>query len=222
MNSVVNGCTSFPTPCSNTYWVQGIVGIDRTCSGCPPTSGWHVHDSHIEYVWGLANGNCGYEGNCQSICSLMIPQYININQTNYNVLVQITIDPTYPLVPLTLGLSVSNQNTGQVFYSVSAGCRQPSGANAVYYFTQLEGVLAGCGPCGPIQTFTPANKNLFFGYIDMLSSFNEMSSTNLQTQTAEGSNLYQQPLSCYGTTYNGYYLYTVQSNENTYSSAGYC
>jgi hypothetical protein len=56
----------------------------------------------------------------------------------------------------------------------------------------------------------------------LLSSFNKMSNAKLQTQTAEGSNLYQQPYSCYGTTYNGYYLYTIQSNENTFQTSSHC
>ncbi|HKW04304.1 MAG TPA: hypothetical protein VJN71_03295 [Nitrososphaerales archaeon] len=218
MNSVVNGCTGFPIPCSGTYWMQGIIGLDAGSAISQP-NGWYVHDAHIELVWGPANGNCGAEGNCASICKPSIPQLVNINLSNYNAYDQINIDPTSS-TPLTLSVIVSNQNTGHVFYGVSASCQIPSGATLVNYFTQLEGVIVGTDGTWSYQTFSPTHTNLFFGYIDMLSSFNLMSNAKLTTQTAEGSNLYQVPAACYGTTYNGYHLYTVQSDENTYGPVG--
>jgi len=220
MNSVVNGCTSFPTPCSGTYWMQGIVGLDAGSKiGQPP--GWYVHDAHIEYLIG-PSGNCGYSEGCDVSCpSLSIPQLVNINQTNYNAYEEITIDPTYPPIPLTLSLTVSNQNTGQVFYSVSQNCQlSGKGVTLVGFFTRLEGVIVGTDTTWNYQTFSPANTQLFSGYIDMLSAFNDMSNGNKQIQTGEGSNLYQQPSACYSFTYNGYYGYTIQSNEGTFSSEG--
>ncbi len=224
MNTVVNGCTSFPTPCNITYWIQGVVGVDKgSLIGQP--AGWYVHDAHIELVYGPANGDCGAEGNCVSICEPSIPQLVNINNTDYNVLEQVNIDPTFPPELLKLTLAVSDQSTGQVFYSVSATCAPPSGAGLVQFFTQTEGVIVGCGApaCGTNEKFTPHGENLFDNYIDMTSEANKMSSTLAQTQTAEGSNLYQDVYDCFGESYQeSYYLYTVMSYENTYSGSGAC
>lgn len=219
MNAVVNDCTGFPTPCSGSYWMQGVVGIDNG-SAIGKSGGNWVHDAHIELVWGPANGNCGYEGDCTPTCQPTIPSLVNIDQTTYNVLEQITIDPSSATSPLTLEVAVADTGTNQVFYDVKQSCGTPSGATTVDYFTRLEGVIVGC--CGNSVTFTPSSTLLFYDYIDMLSSYNHMSNSSQSTQTAEGSNLYQDPSSCYAFTDNGYYAYTIQADEYTNSVSASC
>ena len=206
LNSYVNGCT---TECSRTWWLQGVIGIDKgSLIGKP--AGWYVHDFNAELAYGY---------NLPTICSVSGKSssgYININQTGFNVLIQLKNSTS----GIIMAYSIEDLNNNTVFLQSNTTCSIPSGATGVDYFTQVEGVIVGCGNsnCGQQESFKPLNTELFSGYIDLTSNYNKMSSSSRSIQSGENSNLYQENVGTVSTTYGSLYLYSVTSTENTKSN----
>ncbi len=202
MNSILNGCTA--GYCSKTWWMQGIIGVDSGSLISKP-AGYYVHDAHIELWDGSTDDG--------TFCDLTIPKFININNTVFNTNIQITNSTS----GLKIEVATADENNSTVFYDVSKTCGLPSGFTSVNYFTQVEGVIVGCGAmaCGTHEKFTPLSTEIFYAYIDLTSNYNDLSNSSKTTQTGESSNLYQEPINAYGTTYGSLYLYTVQSDEDT-------
>jgi hypothetical protein len=114
---------------------------------------------------------------------------------------------------VTYILSVSDNNGNTLYYKTMT-CPYGSGYGPVTYINQVEGIIVG--PAGGYHTtFKPLSSTIFFGYIDLVSNYNHLSSSNLTSQSGESSNLYQHVTSNYGETYGSGYLYTVQSTEVT-------
>lgn len=197
MNTLLNGGTN-SCYCSFTWWLQGVVQVENSYSG---SAGAFVGDAFNEVWNGVGD---------QNFCYLFPSPVPNINQTGYATVQQTTLTSTSQI---TYELTVINAN-GVNVYSNSQTCNDPSGYSSIDYFTQEEGVIVGdC--CGNHVSFTPLSSTIFYGYIDMVSNYNLMSSSSQTTQTGESSNLYQDVTNYYGETYGSMYLYTVMSNENT-------
>ncbi|MGI0091771.1 MAG: hypothetical protein ACREBS_08680 [Nitrososphaerales archaeon] len=206
LNQEINNC-GFSSGCSKAYWVQAITGVDAG-SLIGKSGGYWAHDIHLEEFWGSTSA---------TFCSLAPNNYINIDQNGYASVEQATIANSGN--SMTLELSVLD-NTGTTVGFAQQTCSDPTSGGtteSIQSFQQEEGVVAGCGTsaCGTDVTFSPSSTEIFNQYIDMISNYNSMSSSSKGTQTAEGSNLYQQVSSAYSETYGSMYLYTVQGDETT-------
>lgn len=199
MNVVLNGCSSYPpNGCQGVYWLQGVASV----------GGGEVTYWTNEVFWEF--GTTYYS---QFYCDYAPTQFVNINQVGYSVIQQTTIHAT---LSTTYEVTIVDNNGHNVYQSVQNCPSNPSG-DTIYSMNLLEGAIVGTGSYGH-ASFTPLNTNLFTGYIDLVSDVNSLGSANLTTQTGETSNLYQIVTARYGESYNGMFLYTVQSNENTESS----
>lgn len=208
LNSWVNGCTNI---CSGSSWLQGVIGIDKgSLIGKP--AGWYVHDfdAELQYGNGYLTTICKASGKSPS-------GYINVNQTGFNVLIQLKNSST----GIIMAYSIEDLNNNTVYLESNTTCTIPSGATGVDYFTQVEGVVVGCdsSSCGQQESFKPLNTDLFSGYIDLTSNYNLMSSSSKAIQSGENSNLYQENVGTVSTTYGSLYLYSVSSTENTKNNA---
>lgn len=209
MNAFVNGCNGNTAPCPFiTWWMQGIVEVTKYYNG---VSGAFVGKAFVE-IW--TNGLL----EVTDICPVIPSSPPNINQSGMATVEQITLAS---INSIYFWVVVVNTNNNQVVFGRSLWCLFPGWVKPVYYFDQLEGVVVGdC--CGNHASFKPLSSVIFYGYIDLVSHYNDMSSAVLQTQTGESSNLYQNVLSYYdagswtcGDGSSGCYLYTVQSTEDT-------
>lgn len=157
----------------------------------------------VEEAWKGFNGPL--------FCDLYPSPWPNINQSGYATVQQITLSST---TSNNFELTVINSNNQNV-YSHSQSCSYPSGTGPIDYFAQEEGIVVG-GAGGGHASFSPFSSTIFYGYIDMVSNFNKMSSSSQTIQTGETSNLYQ---SVTQTVSQGYgssmYLYSVMSDEIT-------
>jgi hypothetical protein len=209
LNALTNGCGAYG---NCIWWTQAIVGIDAG-SLIGKTGGYWVHDAHLEPF--------GAGGDLLSYCSLTIPKFINIDNYDFNVQIQVNNSTS----GIKHQLTVSDLANSTTFYAISRTCTIPNNfPGAIDWAFQVEGVIAGCGSqnCGTNISFSPLHKNIFGGYIDLVSNFNVMSSSSKTTQTGEGSNLYQTVSTggYYSTTYGSMYLYTVVSSEFYYNTGG--
>jgi len=202
VNALVNGaplsCVT-GTLCDYLYWAQGVV---VTASSYGGTNGAFVKQVLIqEWDDGIPYDNCG-----QSVSG----SEPNVNNTDYLVYQQDTLNTTSDVTEL---VHITDNNLN-ILYSYTQTCAWYYLYGPVYYYNEVEGVIVG--PAGGYHTtFTPHSSELFDGYIDLTSNYNDMSSSNTTAQTGESSNLYQTLASGYGETYGSGYLYTVQSDENT-------
>ena len=199
MNTLLNGGTN-SCYCSFTWWLQGVVEVTNSHSG---TKGAFVGDAFNEIWNGVGDSN---------FCYLYPASPPNINTTDDVVLQQDTLNTTSKV---TYHMSVA-PSSGPDLYTGTQTCSYPTGYSNVKYFTQEEGVIVGDWN-GNHVTFKPLSSTIFFGYIDMVSNYNDMSNSSLTSQTGESSNLYQTPYSAYGESYGSMYLYTVMSDENTHT-----
>jgi hypothetical protein len=197
MNTLLNGGSN-SCDCAFTWWLQGVVEVTNSHSG---TKGAFVGDAFNE-VWNGANDH--------NFCYFYPSSPPNINFTGYDVLQQTTLNTTSKI---TYHMSVATGG-GSNLYTNTQTCLYPSGYGSVSYFTQEEGVIVGDWS-GNHVTFKPLDSTIMYGYIDMVSNHNSMSSSSLTIQTLESSNLYQDVTSHFGESYGSMYLYTVESNENT-------
>lgn len=184
--------------CNYVWWVQGFADIGHNNGG---SIGAWVEDAGIE-VWNNLNGPL--------FCYLYPSPLPNINGTGDDVQEEFFLtDSTHVTNALTV--------TGSSSYSNSMKCPLPN-SWSYNYLNKVEGVIVGYGG-GEHASFTPLQSELFYGYIDLISDYNKMSSVYPSTtQTGETSNLYQVVNSYFGETYNTQYLYTVMFNEDTQTS----
>jgi hypothetical protein len=114
-------------------------------------------------------------------------------------------------------LSISN-NLGISIYTQSArNCALPTYPATfapVNFFNQLEGTVVCSSVCS--ASFSPLSSTIFSPfYLDLVSNYNQMSSSLLGSQTGEASNLYQNAGQAYGQSYGSMYLYTIIGSEYT-------
>lgn len=200
LNMLVNGGSN-SCDCIGTWWLQGIVNAVPTHSG---THGAFIAEGLIEewrYIYDA------------DFCRLFPSSPPNINFTNYVTLQEAILNTTSNV---TYILSVSDNNAN-VLYHMSQTCSYTTGGTGygpVDYYNQVEGIIVGQG--GGLHTkFTPLSSTIFYGYFDLVSNYNDMSSSNMTSQAAESSNLYQSPYDYFSESYGTGYLYTVESDENT-------
>ena len=193
MNDVANGCTVFPpNPCSGPFWLQTVAFVGGNIVGSYELELWYYTNNEYYYDY------CGYS-----------PQNLpDINQTGYSVVLQTTIVST-----TSVTCEYTLINNGNNVYQYSKTVTDPGGY-WVNVFNDEEGAMVGVGNYGHAG-FTPYNTELFHGYIDLVSNYNDLYSSSAATQTGETSNLLQIVTSKFGEPYGSMYLYTVQFTENT-------
>ncbi|GEM_PF-1674275 len=201
LNIITNGCNLGSSGDQACPRLQAI--INPLNSGYGP---YWINDVFLSvYATGTYKTPCYY-----------VPQTsANVNTVGYYALVELFLTSTSTF---KLYYAAGDWNNGTVFQSQTISCTMPSGFNNIYQFTYVEGVLVGINR-GQHITFTPYNTHIFYGYIDLVSNYNLMTSVTQDTQTGESSNLYQKVLDAFGESYGSMYLYTVQSNEDTESSS---
>ncbi len=202
INALVNGGTpGCLYNCPYPWWLQGFTDFANSYTGAP---GVWVSDSGIQ-EW--------HATNAVNIC-MLYPNPPNINFSGY------VIQNQFYLVS-----SSSAENTltilypnGHTYYSSNTTCSYP-GSDLVYYMNQVEGVVVGALNSEHAK-FLPLNSEIFKnGYIDMTSNYAHMStSTTLDGQTAETSNLYQTGVTWSSGLYGSLYLTAISLTENTKSS----
>ena len=202
MNEFVNGATDSceTSTCSYTWWLQSITVVSNSYSGNKGAYG----REEVSESWHGTGGSL--------FCYHFPSSPPNVNNTNYDVLMQDTLNTTSDM---TDHMSVAPSG-GSDLYTVTQTCAYPSGHSSIDYFTQEEGVIGG-GEGGGHASFTPLSSTIFYGYIDMVSNYNHMSSSSAQIQTGETSNLYQDVTQTVSEAYGSMYLYSVMSNENTHT-----
>jgi hypothetical protein len=201
MNAILNGCAYGSSSC--TWWLQGVVGV-VSASG---------NEANLDY----AKAEVWYGSNGPNFCWYYPGTTANLNQTGYDALQQINLLNSSAI---QMHVSVANSggtdidtNTQTCTYASAFGS---STHGPVDFFSQVEGVIVGDVSAYHV-TFKPLSSTLFYGYIDLVSNYNHMSSSSQSTQTGESSNLYQIcGTGCpYSESYGSMYLYTVQTDENT-------
>jgi hypothetical protein len=197
LNGLTNG-GSTGCYCGYTWWYQAVVEVKNSNGG---TKGAWVTDG-VSEIWNGFNGPL--------FCQVNTSPVPNINNTGYFVQSETFVKST---TTISYSITIVN-NVGTVLFSKTQTCSYPNGTGPINYFNQVEGAIVG-GPNLDHATFKPLNTNIFYGYIDLISAHNQMSTTVTGTQTGETSNLYQVVTSYYSESYGTGYLYTVQSNENT-------
>lgn len=217
LNTLLNGCGISSYGC--TWWLQGVVYAENHTVS-PPAKGAIVDEAFEEEWQATSNleGTCyptvDYQ-NCYNFC-WFYPD-ANINYSGYFVQQESFL---HSATQVEYALSIATSSGGNL-YSDSQVCNYYSGTGPVYgpvnYFSRVEGVIVGDSN-GDHASFSPLSSEIFHGYIDLISTYNQMSSHSEATQTGETSNLYQVVTTAYSESYNGRYLYTVQSNEDTKTS----
>lgn len=215
LNALVNQCPSVSSNCSGSWWMQGVVGIERgaVIGGGYLATGYYVDSALIEFWWGSKG--------VENICSPTITPYYNINQAGYQVYESMTINPSNPNAP-PLALNLQINDNGVNLYKTSATCSIPSGATVVSNFYEVEGVIVGGSSPWSDQNFRPLGTNLFSATLTLESTVNDLARTPqpVLTQTQETSNLYQTFNSATNSQVGKMYEEVVQSTESTESDVG--
>jgi hypothetical protein len=211
MNTRLNGCAQSQVSC--TWWMQGVVVVANHLV-YPPSKGAFVIDGFTELWVGVSNGgNCDPTDNCINTC--YVYPATNVNYTGYATVEQTKLLDAQHMQYI---LTIVNSN-GVDIYQATQNCpAYPTGYGPINFFSREEGAIVGDGAYINVN-FSPSGQTIFYGYIDLVSNYNKMTSACWGTQTGETSNLYQVTTSHFGETYGSMYLYTVMSNENTRSSA---
>lgn len=207
LNTITNGCQYGGNGCSLPWWLQSVIFVYVSQIG--KSSGEWAHDESL-WQW---NG-----GNAYEFCQQNFPTIEDLTQVEWSAVIQteiyITCESHGCQYSVSVGANILNPS-GKVVSSAGGTCSYPAGD--IDYFTQVEGAVVG--PAGGYHaTFQPLNTRVFAGYIDLVSGFNSMSSQSKGTQTGESSDLFQQKYSTVNEPYDGMYLYSVLSYENTESS----
>jgi hypothetical protein len=205
LNFLINGGT-YACGCAYPWFLQAVVPVTNNDSG---TKGAYVGEG-VNEIFDGAN----FPLFCYQYPSQVVGQSAeNVNHTGYVVLEQDTLNTTSKV---TYHMSVANGG-GTDLWTYTQTCTYPN-SYTVKYINQEEGVIVG-GYSSAHASFSPLRSTVFYGYIDLVSNYNDMSHASKPTNTGETSNLYQHPTEYLGEAYgSSMYLYTVQSDENTTSA----
>jgi len=188
-------CKSDPSSCAYTWAVQGIVQV---------VDGSEVVDSTLQ----VCNAGNDYTANCP----IDLTTYPNIDAAGW-----VTQEEFFLTSSSQLKNSLTvEEPSGTVFYTDTVTCNVPAGS--ITYMDQMEGVIVGIGGSSPHASFSPLNSEIFYGYIDLVSNYNKLSSQSNQNEISdETSNLYPTVTETVNEAYGSMYLYSVMWNQNTES-----
>ncbi len=204
MNEFVNGASSVCDPpsgdCMYTWWLQSVTVVSNSYSG---SKGAYVREEVSE----------SWHGTTGSLFCYQFPSSPpNVNNSNYDVLMQDTLNTTSDMTNI---MTVAPVGMGDL-WSVKQTCAYPSGHTDISFYTDEEGVVGGGAGSGH-ASFSPLSTEIFYGYIDMVSNHNDLfNDSDAGIQTAETSNLYQETTQTVSETYgSSMYLYSVMFDDNT-------